>query len=87
MRKFVVMFMAILAVVLVNGQNGAQDPVLMTVDGKPVVRSEFEAIDTKNNKHARVTQEAEDESMELFINDQLKGREAEVLGIATISKF
>ena len=40
MRKFVVMFVALFAAVLVNGQNGAQDPVLMTVDGKPVVRSE-----------------------------------------------
>ncbi len=87
MRKFVVMFVALFAAVLVNGQNGAQDPVLMTVDGKPVVRSEFEAIYKKNNKEASVTKEALDEYLELFINYKLKVREAEVLGMDTISKF
>lgn len=63
------------------------DPVLMTVDGKPVTRSEFEAIYKKNNKDAAVTKEALDEYLELFINYKLKVRAAEELGMDTVAKF
>jgi len=63
------------------------DPVLMTVDGKPVTRSEFEAIYKKNNKDVVVTKEALDEYLELFINYKLKVREAESLGMDTVKKF
>ena len=63
------------------------DPMLMSVDGKPVTRGEFEAIYKKNNKDAAVTPEALDEYMELFINYKLKVREAESIGMDTISKF
>lgn len=63
------------------------DAVLMTVDGKPVTRAEFEAIYKKNNKDAAVTHEALDEYLDLFINYKLKVREAEVLGMDTIGKF
>lgn len=68
-------------------QGGSSDPVLMTVDGIPVTRGEFEAIYKKNNKDAPVGSEALDEYLELFINYKLKVREAEVLGMDTISKF
>jgi peptidyl-prolyl cis-trans isomerase SurA len=68
-------------------QSGAADPVLMTVDGVPVTSAEFQAIYKKNNKDAPVTKEALDEYLELFINYKLKVREAEVLGMDTISKF
>jgi len=68
-------------------QNGVADPVLMTVDGKPVTRGEFEAIYKKNNKEAQVTPAALDEYLELFINYKLKVREAEVLGMDTVGKF
>lgn len=68
-------------------QNGSTDPVIMTVDGKPVPRSEFEAIYKKNNKDAAVTREALNEYLDLFINYKLKVREAEVLGMDTIRKF
>ncbi len=71
----------------VAAQGGGSDPVLMTVDGQPVTRGEFEAIYKKNNKEAVVTREALDEYLELFINYKLKVREAEKLGMDTISKF
>ena len=70
-----------------SAQNGGSDPVLMTVDGQPVTRTEFEAIYKKNNKDAPVTKEALDEYMELFINYKLKVREAEKVGMDTIGKF
>ncbi|MBL7950689.1 MAG: peptidylprolyl isomerase [Flavobacteriales bacterium] len=79
-----------LATLFINAtvaQNGSTDPVIMTVDGKPVPRSEFEAIYKKNNKDAAVTKEALDEYLDLFINYKLKVREAEVLGMDTIGKF
>lgn len=68
-------------------QTGTSDPVLMTVDGKPVLRSEFESIYKKNNKDAPVTKEALDEYLDLFINYKLKVRAAEALGMDTVSKF
>lgn len=87
-RKLIVgaAFMA-LCMLHVNAQNGAADPVLMTVDGQSVTRGEFEAIYKKNNKEVSVTKEALDEYLELFINYKLKVREAEKLGMDTITKF
>jgi peptidyl-prolyl cis-trans isomerase SurA len=64
-----------------------EDPVLLTVDGKPVTRGEFEAIYKKNNKDAPVTPEALNEYLDLFINYKLKVREAEVEGLDTVAKF
>ena len=70
-----------------QAQTTSTDPVIMNVDGKPVLRSEFEAIYKKNNKDAPVTKEALDEYLDLFINYKLKVREAEALGMDTIGKF
>ena len=70
------------------GTNADQnDPVLMTVDGVPVTKGEFEAIYKKNNKEVKVTKEALDEYLELFINYKLKVREAETQGMDTVAKF
>lgn len=68
-------------------QTASTDPVLMTVDGQPVTRSEFESIYKKNNKDAPVTKEALDEYLDLFINYKLKVRAAEVAGLDTAAKF
>lgn len=68
-------------------QTAADDPTLMTVDGRPVSRSEFEAIYKKNNKDALVTKEALDDYLDLFINYKLKVRAAEEAGLDTVSKF
>lgn len=80
---------ALLSLCMLNAaaQSGGTDPVLMTVDGQPVTRAEFEAIYKKNNKEVVVTREALDEYLELFINYKLKVREAEKLGMDTITKF
>jgi peptidyl-prolyl cis-trans isomerase SurA len=85
--KLITSAFALAAAFTVLGQNGAADPVLMSVDGQPVTKAEFEAIYKKNNKEASVTREALDEYLELFINYKLKVREAEKLGMDTISKF
>lgn len=54
---------------VLTAQPGVQDPVLMTVDGVVVPRSEFEAIYKKNNKDAAVTKSfALDEYLEQTTN-------------------
>ena len=73
--------------VAVVAQSASNDPVLMTVDGQTVPRSEFEAIYKKNNKDAPVTKEALDEYLDLFINYKLKVRAAEAAGLDTAAKF
>ena len=87
MRKFYSLALLVLATISVNAQTEVADPVLMTVDGNPVTRGEFEAIYKKNNKDASVTKEALDEYLELFMNYKLKVREAEALGMDTVTKF
>lgn len=63
------------------------DAVIMTVNNKPVYRSEFEAIFRKNLKETAITREALDEYMNLFTNFKLKVTEAEELGLDTNRKF
>ena len=87
LRKFSVFLLAVGLTQGVIAQNGSDDPVIMNVDGRPVLRSEFEAIYKKNNKDAAVTKEALDEYLDLFINYKLKVREAEALGMDSITKF
>ena len=70
-----------------QAQSGTSNPTLMTVDGQPVSRSEFESIYKKNNKDAPVTKEALDEYLDLFINYKLKVRAAEAAGLDTAAKF
>jgi len=63
------------------------DAVIMTVNNKPVYKSEFEAIFRKNLKETAITREALDEYMNLFTNFKLKVTEAEELGLDTNRKF
>lgn len=63
------------------------DPILLTIDGKEVSKSEFEQIFWKNKKE-NVTNKAElDEYMILFKKFKLKVAAAEELGLDTTSKF
>lgn len=76
------------ALTLASGLMAQQkDEVLMTVNGKPVYRSEFENIYKKNNKDASVTKQALDDYLVLFTNFKLKVTEAEELGMDTVRKF
>lgn len=71
-----------------NGLNAqVKDEVLMTVNKKPVYKSEFENIYKKNNKETVVTKQALDDYMVLFTNFKLKVTEAEELGMDTVRKF
>ena len=65
----------------------ATDPVLMTINGKPVLKSEFEYIYNKNNSNNSLDKKTLDEYVDLFINFKLKVEEAQAQGIDTTSSF
>lgn len=80
--------MIVLAFAMIFGLAfGQEDPVIMTVDGKPVHKSEFLQIYLKNNDAPRYDKEALDEYMDLFVKFKLKVAEAEALGYDTIPKL
>lgn len=65
----------------------AQDPVIMTIDGKEITKSEFLQIYLKNNDNPKYDKASMDEYMELFKRFKLKVAEAEDLGYDTIPKL
>jgi peptidyl-prolyl cis-trans isomerase SurA len=88
MQRKLIMALGVYAAVAIGARaQQAADPVLLTVDGKPVTRAEFEAIYKKNNKDAPVTPEALNDYLDLFINYKLKVRAAEEAGLDTVAKF
>jgi len=61
--------------------------VLMTIDGKPVMLSEFKYIYEKNSQEAAGGQKSIDEYLDLFVHFKLKVTEAEHRGIDTTEAF
>ncbi|MBQ9671803.1 MAG: peptidylprolyl isomerase [Prevotella sp.] len=56
----------------VTAQSQSADPVIMTVNGEPVLRSEFEYSYNKNNSEGVIDKKSIDEYVDLFINYKLK---------------
>ena len=65
----------------------AQDPVIMTVNGKPVPRSEFEYSYNKNNSEGVIDKKSVDEYVDLFVNYKLKVQAAMDAKLDTLSSF
>ena len=63
------------------------DPVLMTINGKLVLKSEFEYIYNKNNTNNSLDKKTLDEYVDLFVNFKLKVEEAKAQGIDTTASF
>ena len=63
------------------------DPVLMSINGNPVLKSEFEYIYNKNNSNNSLDKKTLDEYVDLFINFKLKVEEAKAQGIDTTKSF
>jgi len=63
------------------------DPVLMTINNKPVLKSEFEYIYNKNNTNNSLDKKTLDEYVDLFVNFKLKVEEAKSQGIDTTKSF
>lgn len=68
--------------------KGNDDPVLLTVAGEKVTRSEFLNVYNKNNlKKDVIDKKSLEEYLDLYINFKLKVKEAESLGMDTASSF
>jgi peptidyl-prolyl cis-trans isomerase SurA len=66
----------------------SQDPVVMTINDKPVKKSEFEAVYRKNNgRESGTTSKSVKEYVDLFSLYKSKVFEAESLGLDTLSSF
>lgn len=63
------------------------DPTIMTINGKPVTRSEFEYSYNKNNAETVVDKKSVNEYVDLFVNYKLKVLAAEAAGIDTTAAF
>lgn len=67
----------LVAVLLSVGAMMAQeDKVLMTINGEPVMASEFMYIYQKNNQESTLDKKTVDEYVDLFVNFKLKVAEA-----------
>ncbi len=64
------------------------DPTLLTIDGKAVTKSEFEAVYKKNNgKDMSAEKKSVNDYLDLFVNFKLKVKEAEQMGLDTMPSF
>ena len=63
------------------------DPVLMRVNGKDVLRSEFEYACKTNGELAGAVQNKQKDCVDLFVNFKLKVAEAEAAGLDTAKAF
>jgi len=77
------------ALLVLSGVLFAQtnDPVLMTINGKPVPKSEFEYIYNKNNSNNSLDKKTLEEYVDLFVNFKLKVEEAKAQGLDTTKSF
>lgn len=63
------------------------DPVIMTVNGKNILKSEFEYIYNKNNPATSSDRKSLDEYVAMFVKFRLKVAAAEAEGLDTLSSF
>ncbi|MEI6435184.1 MAG: peptidylprolyl isomerase [Bacteroidota bacterium] len=88
MKRKILLPVFVLVTCLSSMAQVNNDETLLTIAGKPVNVSEFLNIYQKNNvKGEPIDKKSLDEYLELFINFKLKVKEAEELGLDTISTF
>ncbi len=72
---------------MTTAAQAQNDPVIMTINGQPVTRSEFEYSYNKNNSDGVIDKKNVDEYVELFINYKLKVAAALDARIDTTTAF
>ena len=89
MRKEIKSIIAIVAMLLNGGMAFAQatDPVVMTINGKQVLRSEYEYSYNKNNSENVIDKKSVEEYVDLFVNYKLKVQAALDAHLDTLSSF
>ena len=63
------------------------DPVIMTINGNPIHRSEFEYSYNKNNTDGVIDKKSINEYVDLFVNYKLKVQAALDAKLDTLSSF
>lgn len=81
------MLAALIAVPLAGTAQSQDDPTIMTINGQPVQRSEFEYSYNKNNSEGVIDKKTVDEYVDLFINYKLKVAAALDEKLDTLSSF
>ena len=84
MKKIVFIFALLLNAVVLMAQT---DPVIMTINGIPVLRSEFEYSYNKNNTDGVIDKKTVDEYVDLFVNYKLKVAAALDAKLDTMTSF
>ncbi len=82
-RANLTIILLLLAVTITAQQN----PVLMRINGKDVLRSEFEFFYNKDKAGSGLEKKTPDEYVDLFVNFKLKVRAAEDAGLDTVALF
>lgn len=85
MKKLLFAFCA--AIVAQTASAQVDDPIVMTVNGEDVTRSEFEYSYNKNNTDLVVDKASLDEYVELFVNYKLKVAAAKEERLDTMASF
>ena len=79
--------MAAFFFVLASAFAQKEDPVVMTINGQPIHRSEFEYSYNKNNSEGVIDKKSVSEYVDLFINYKLKVMAAKDAKLDTASAF
>ena len=85
MRK--ILFAVGLMMAMTAGAQTQDDPVIMTINGQPVLRSEFEYSYNKNNSEGVIDKKNVEEYVDLFVNYKLKVEAAKAAHLDTLSSF
>lgn len=85
MKKFVISLALLAGALSVNAQ--ANDPVIMTINGTPVLRSEYQYSYNKNNSEGVIDKKNVTEYAELFVNYKMKVAAALDAKKDTLSSF
>lgn len=85
MRK-ILFAVLLLAATAVSAQT-QDDPVVMTINGQPVLRSEFEYSYNKNNADGVIDKKSVEEYVDLFVNYKMKVQAAKDAHLDTLKSF
>jgi len=85
MKKGLFVLVLILSTITIFAQTS--DPVVMTVNGNKIYKSEFEYIYNKNNNEDAIDKRSLEEYITLFTNFKLRVAEAEAQGLDTTAVF
>jgi peptidyl-prolyl cis-trans isomerase SurA len=86
MKKHLVLFALLVGFIVGRAQE--KDPVILTIAGENIPKSEFERVFRKNNnKDSTYDKKAVEDYLQLYINYKLKVKEALELGMDTVKSF